>query len=634
MFDAVRNNRKIVQIFLVLIALPFALWGVDSYVRGGSAGEDPASVGDSKITNQQFQQAWREQQDRMRQTLGANFKPEQMNTPEARMATLNALIDKRLLLVEANHSRLTVSDDALRDFIGRIPALQENGVFSNDRYESALRAQGMTQPQFEAQLRQDLTLQQLVGAVGDSGIVSKTSGDAILRVESEERLAGELRLPAAQYASQVSIDAAAIKKFYDENARLFQTPDQVRAEYVVLSLDALLAQAKVSDEDVKAWYEGHKDRYQSAEERRASHILLLDKDKDPAKTKAAAEALLKEVQQSPAKFADIARARSQDPGSAAKGGDLGFFGRGAMVKDFEEAAFKLKEGEISGIVKSDFGYHIIKVTAIRPGKQRSLEEVRPDIVAELKHQAASKRFAEAAEAFTNLVYEQPDSLKPAAERFGLKIETSGWMPKNAEPQQALGFGPLRDAKVQAALFSDDALKNKRNTEAVEIAPNTLLSARVVEHQAAAARPLESVKAQIEAHLKVREAAALAKKAGEARLAELQKGVAGDKANWGADKTFSRLQPLPAPPVVARAVLQAPVAKLPAYVGMTLDNGDYAIYRISKVSQPENVDEARRRAVARDYAAVVAQEDFAAYLASLRARTKVEINRKALDASER
>ncbi|MBK1679630.1 SurA N-terminal domain-containing protein [Rhodocyclus tenuis] len=633
MFDAVRNNRKIVQIFLVLICLPFALWGVDSYVHGGGAGEDPASVGDTKITAQQFQQAWRQQQDRLRQALGANYKSEEANTPEARLAVLNSLIDQRLLALEANQARLGVSDEALRNFIARIPSLQENGAFSMARYEAALSAQGLSQPQFEAQLRQDLTLQQLVGAVGESSLVAKSSTDAIMRIEAEERQASEFRFPAAQYSAQASVDAAAVKKFYDENARLFQTPERARAEYVVLSQEALLAQVKVADEEVKAWYDGHKDRYQSPEERRASHILLLDKDKDPAKTKAAAEAILREVQAQPAKFAEIARSRSQDPGSANKGGDLGFFARGMMVKAFDDAAFKLKDGEVSGVVQSEFGYHIIKLTGIHPGKQRSLEEVRPEIVAELKRQASAKRFAEAAEAFSNMVYEQADSLKPAAERFGLKVETSGWLAKAPKPQDLPAYGVLGEPKLLKALFADDAVKNKRNTDAIEIAPNTLVAARVVEYQPAAARPLTEVSAQIESGLKLREAAAQAKKAGEAKLAELQKG-GEDKLAWSATKTFSRLQPLPAPPAAARAVFQAPVGKLPAFVGVTLDNGDYALYRVAKVSQPEAIDEARRKAVEREYSTLLAQEDFAAYLAALRARTKVEINQKALEASDR
>jgi len=392
MFDSVRNNKRAVQIFLALITLPFAFWGVDSYVRNVGAGSDLASVGDSKISLQHFDQAWRVQQDRMRQLLGANYRPEAMNTPEARMAVLEALIDQRLLLLEAAKNRLVTGDEMLREVIGRIPALQENGQFSLTRYQSALAAQGMSQAQFEAQLRQDLTLQQLIGAIGDTAIVGSEVGDALLRLQSEERHIAEWRISAEQFAAQVKIDPAAVQidpaavqKVYDENPKRFETAEQARAEYVILSLDSLLAQTAVSEGDVSAWYQGHKDRYQQAEERRASHILLTG-DGDKAKAKAKAEEVLKEVQKTPERFAEIARQHSQDPGSAEKGGDpaekggdLGFFARGMMVKPFEEAAFALRENEISQLVESDFGYHIIRLTGVKPGKLRALNEVRGEI---------------------------------------------------------------------------------------------------------------------------------------------------------------------------------------------------------------------------------------------------------------
>ena len=423
MFDSVRNNKKIVQIFLALITLPFAFFGVDSYVKNSGAGNDLASVGDTKITVAQFEQSMRERQDQMRQSLGANFKPEMMATPEAKLAVLNSLIDQRLLLLEADKNRLQTSDEALREVISRIPSLQENGKFSMSRYEAALRSQNMSQPQFEAKLRQDLTLQQLISAVGDTAFVSDTQAEAMLRLQSETRQYSEQKIAfAEQFADKVKIDAQAAQKFYDENKARFAVPEQVRAEYVVLSLEALLSQVTVSDAEVKAWYDGHKDRYEQSEERRASHILIVTNgDVDKEKAKAKAEEVLKEVQKSPGRFAELAKQYSQDPGSAQKGGDLGFFGHGMMVKAFEDIVFKQKEGEISGLVQSDFGYHIIKVTGIKPGHLRPLEEVRGEIVSELKTQAASRKFAEAAEAFTNMVYEQSDSLQPA----GRQVQTQG-----------------------------------------------------------------------------------------------------------------------------------------------------------------------------------------------------------------
>ncbi len=634
-FDVVRNNKRVVQIFLALITLPFAFWGVDSYVRSSGAGADLASVGDSKITLPQFDQAWRAQQERMRQMLGASFRPESMNTPEAKLAVLNSLVDQRLLLLEAAKDRLVAGDDALREVIGKVPSLQEDGQFSMARYRAVLAAQGMSQAQFEAQLRQDLTLQQLVGAIGETGIAAKTLTAAMLHIQSERREVAELRFSADRFVGQVKIDPAAIKRYYEENTKRFELPEQSRAEYVVLALEALLDKVKVSEAEITAWYEGHQDRYQQAEERRASHILIVSNaevNKEQAKAKA--EQVLKEVQKSPNAFAELAKQYSQDPGSAEKGGDLGFFGRGMMVKAFEDTVFKLQENEVSGLVPSDFGYHIIKLTGIKAGKRRPLAEVRADIEAELKRQAASRQFAESAEAFSNLVYEQPDSLQPAAERFGLTIQQSAWLPRQPAPESLAALGQLGNAKVLASLFSDDSLKNKRNTEAVEIAPNTLLAARVVEYRPASTRPFDDVKAEIEASLKVQEAALLARKAGEAKLGELQQNGAEVQAAWGPAREVSRAESRDLPASALKAIFKADVRKLPAYVGDEAIGGSYVLYRIAKVSHPDIVDDNRRNALQRQYDSILAQEDFAAYLANLRLRYKVDINKSALENKER
>lgn len=636
MFDSVRNNKKIVQIFLALITLPFAFFGVDSYVRNSGAGRDMASVGDTKITVQQFEQSLRERQDQLRRSMGASFKAEMMNTPEAKLGVLNSLIDQRLLLLETEKNHLGTSDEALREVISKIPALQEDGKFSMSRYETALRAQGMSQPQFEAKLRQDLTLQQLIGAIGDTAFVSDTQAEALLRLQSETRQFSELRIAPEQFADKVKIDPAAAQKYYDDNKARFEVPEQIKAEFLVLSLDALLAQVSVGDAEVKSWYDGHQDRYQQPEERRASHILIVtngDVDKEQAKAKA--EEVLKEVQKSPAKFAELAKQYSQDPGSAQKGGDLGYFGRGMMVKPFEEIVFAQKEGDVSGLVQSDFGYHIIKVTGIKPGTLRPLDEVRAEIAKELKTQAASRKFAEAAEAFNNLVYEQSESLAPAAEKFKLKVEKTGLIQRNLDPQAQAALGPLANDKIMGALFSEDSIKNKRNTEAVEVAPSTLVAARVVEHVPASSVPFETVKADIEKLLTAQEAESLAKAAGEARLAELRKSGedGGAKAGWSAVRSASRLQGRELPAAAMQAIFKADVQKLPAYAG-ALVNGGYVLYRVDKVDVPAQVDVDKRKGLQREYAAIVAQQDLSAYLSGLRLRYKISINSAALEAKER
>ncbi|WP_295004675.1 SurA N-terminal domain-containing protein [uncultured Dechloromonas sp.] len=628
MFDAVRNNKRIVQVFLALIALPFAFFGVDSYVRNSGAGSDVAAIGDVKITQQQFQQTLREQQERLRTQLGAQFDPKMLDNPEARKAILDDLINQRLLLIEAGKNRMFASDDAVRQMVGSVEAFKVDGKFSVERYEAALRGQGMSPQGFEAQLRQDLTVQQLAGALGQSGLVAHSVSDRLLALQTEKREIVEYRLNVDAYLDKVKLADDAAKKFYDENSKQFQTPELAKAEYVVLSMETIGAQLTVGEAEIKAAYDSRKDRFQQPEERRASHILVASEKLGKDKAKARADQLLAEIRKTPSAFADLAKKNSDDPGSAAKGGDLGFFGRGMMVKSFEDSAFGLKEGEISGVVESDFGFHIIKLTGIHAAKEKPLAEVRGEIEAELKKTAASRKFAEAAEAFSNMVYEQADSLGPVAEKFKLGVKQTDWLGRQASPAN----GVMGNEKILAALFSGDSVKNKRNTEAVEVAANTLVAARIIDYKPAALQPLEGVKASIETLLKRQEAQTLAAKDGAERLAALNKGE--DKLNWGAAKTVSRLDFRAISPVEAQAVFRLETAKLPAYTGVELPGSGYALVRLNKVVPGDKIDDATRKGMTQQLGNLMAKEEIQLYLAALRARYKVDINQAALEAKDK
>ncbi|KXB31151.1 peptidylprolyl isomerase [Dechloromonas denitrificans] len=624
MFDAVRNNKKIVQIFLALITLPFAFFGVESYVRSVGSGDDVATIGDIKVTQQQFQQALREQQERLRAQMG-QVDPKLLDTPEARKAIIDDLVDQRLLMLEAGKKRMFASDEAIRRTIGGIDAFKVDGRFSTERYEAALRAQGMTPAGFEAQLRQDLTLQQLAGAVGQSGLMARTVAERVLALQTEKREVMEYRLPLDAYLDKVKLAGDAAKKFYDENGKQFELPEQARVEYVVLSMETIGAQLAVTEAEIKSWYDGHKERFQQPEERRASHILVASEKLGKDKAKAKAEDLLKEIRKNPASFSDLAKKNSDDPGSASKGGDLGFFGKGMMVKPFEEAAYALKESEISGIVESDFGFHIIKLTGVHAAKEKPLADVKAEIEVELKKAAASRKFAEAAESFSNIVYEQPDSLKPAAEKFKLTVKQSEWIGRQPNPAN----GPLGNEKLLAALFSDDSVKSKRNTEAVEIAQNTLVAARLVEYKPAALQAFEGVQGSIETLLKRKEAQALAVQDGEARLESLKKGE--DKLAWGAPKSVSRLDARLIPPVAVATVFKMDAGKLPAYAGVELPGSGFTLFKLSRLEAGAKLDDARQQAMLRQLGQLSAQEDVQVYLAALRNRYKVEINQAALEA---
>lgn len=631
MFDAVRNNKRIVQGFLVLITLPFAFWGVDSYFRSSGRSGDIASVGGSSISRQEFSQALRDQQERLRGQYGREFNPAMLETPEARQAILESLVTQRLLLLYARKSGLVASDAQLIEVISSIPALQEDGKFSKRRYEQALLAQGLTQAGFEAKLRQDLTIQQIVQAVSDTSVVSNAAVERMIAIQFEERQVSEAAVRPEQYAAKVSISADSIKEYYEKNSKQFEIPQQIRAEYVVLSRDALADQIAISPDEIKSAYEKNARKYETQEERRASHILIQSAaDAPEAEQKAARakiDAILQQVRKNPADFPKLAKENSQDPGSASKGGDLGYFQRGAMVKPFEDTVFSLKENQVSEVVRTEFGFHIIRLTGIKPGKVKSLEEARPSILAELKAQAAGRKFAEAAEAFSNTVYEQADSLKPAADKFKLPIRQTGFFDQ-ANRTEA---GPLvGNDKLVAALFSDDALQHRRNTDAIEVAPNVLVAARVSELRPAQLRPLDSVRLEIEKKLLLEETSRMALRDGETKLAQLAKGEAA-ALSWGQPQVVVRQPMRGLAPEAQRAIFKVPAEKLPAYTGIQLPNGVYMLYRITQVRAGVAKGEAdpRAKALRAQLIQFIGAEDFKDFQSALRQRYGVKFDKAAV-----
>ena len=624
MFDAVRNNKKITQAILGLIAITFAFFGLGSYVRDSASGDTVARIGDLKIKQQHFQQTLLEQQDRLRAQLGGQFDARLLDTPEARQAILDDLINQRLLMLEANKRRLVVSDEAVRRIILGIEAFQVDGQFSNERYEAALRGQGMTPTGFEAQLRQDLTLQQLLGAVARSSISANTVLDRILALQTEKREVSEIRLALEDYLGKVKLSDGAAKQYYDENSEQFRQPEQAMVEYVTLSMEMLGSQLTASEDEIKAWYDSHRGQFEQPEERRASHILIASEKLGIDKARAKAEELLAELRKNPGRFAELARKHSDDPGSAGMGGDLDFFGRGMMVKPFEDAVFSLSEGEISGIVPSDFGFHIIKLTGIHAAKLKPLAEVRGQIEAEVRKAAAGRKFAEASESFSNTIYEQADSLTPAAELFNLKLVRSGWLGREPNPAN----GPLANEKLLAALFSEDSIKNRRNTEAVEIAPNTLVAARLVDYKPATLHPFDGLQASIETLLRRLEAQAMAVKDGEARLDALKKGE--DRLSWSAGKGVTRMDMGQIPPAAAPAIFRMNAEPLPAFAGVELPGAGYALYRLNRVEAGATIDAASRKSAQGQLANLATQEEIRLYLAALRERYKVEVYPGALE----
>jgi peptidyl-prolyl cis-trans isomerase D len=622
MFDFVNDNKKWVQVVLALIILPFAFWGVDSYRKSGG-GEALATVNGEKINQQEFDNALRQQQGRMREMLGEKFDPAMLDKPEVKHSILENLASQRLLTMQARKAGLTVSDEQLAQVIAGIEAFQKDGKFDKQRYEAALRNQGMTPLIFEARVQEELSMRQLTDAYASNGFSSAYAANNLIHLNEQQRVVSMSAVLAETFLKQITVDDAAVKADYDKNLNDYQTPEQARVEYTILSAEALLPQVAVDEAEIKKYYDEHQPEFGTQEQRQAAHILISvaaqapDADKQAAKAKA--EQVLQQVKQAPGKFADLAKQYSQDPGSAANGGDLGLFARGMMVKPFDDAAFELKPGEISGLVQSDFGFHIIKLLAIKPAKVQALAEVKGTIELKLKMQKAGDKFAELAEKFSNMVYEQSDTLKPAAELIKAPLQQSAWL--NKTQAEAAPW----TAKALQVVFSKEVVKDKRNSSAIEIAPNTLLSVRLLEYKPASSRPLVEVSDAIRQKLLHQQALELALKQGKATLEQLKRGEKPELV-WKAGQAMTRAQLAAQGTNLARLVFQADATKLPAYTGIENAKTGYLLVRVDEIKDSAVVDETKRARYEQEIRKLTGDELLQAYVAD--AKKHAEISLKA------
>ena len=607
MFDFVHKHRIFAQVLLAAIAVTFGVWGIGSYTHFIGGSDNVATVNGYDISQREFTEQLRRQQDSLRRMFRGQIDPSVLDTPEARRAVLDQMISQRVVLAEAGKRHLFISRKAVIDAITRAPEFQENGKFSPALYSAFLEQRGMSDAQNVVQLETELPMARLGRAVAQTAIVPHAVAERIAAIQAQKREIEQARIPAQQFLGQVKVDDAKVKEYYEAHKPEFVIPERVRAQYVVLSPQTLAKQETVSDAEIQAAYDARAKQYRVEEQRRASHILV--------KTKEEADKILAEVRKNPARFAELAKKDSQDPGSAAKGGDLGWFGRGMMVKPFEDAVFAMKQGE-TRVVKSEFGYHVVRVTGVQAARSRPLSEVRKDLADELAQQKGVKKFDEVAESFGNMVYEQPDGLGPVAERFKLQVQSTGWI-ERGKAQEA---GALDNPKLLAALFSSDAIEHKRNTDAIEIAPNTLVSARVLEHQSARQQQFAEVKDEIVQRLRQSAAAELAHKDGEAKLAELRKG--GNPVSWSAPREVSRGEAQGLPAQALRLVVSADVSKLPAYVGLPVSDG-YVLLRISKVTNPPPAGNPQE--LVAQTANMLGSADYEAYVASLKGRADISID---------
>ena len=635
MFDFIRNNRRFLQFVLLILILPsFVFFGVQGYSDLVGGGNDLAVIGQQKVSQAELDNAMRNQMERYKQQFGANFDTSVLDTPEARERVLEGLLNQKAIALEAKRDFLGASDEKLQTNIRNIPGVMDGGKFNFEAYKRIAAAQGMSVDGLEARLRQDAGAQAVTSGLVTSASMPSSVLQKLLSHTEQARVVQELVIKPESYSSAVDVKPEAVQAYFDANKKQYEIAERAKVEYLVFDTAAVSKNVVVSDADIKGFYDQNQAKFGTPETRRASHILISAakdaKDADKAAAKAKAEDLLKQVQKNPADFAKLATANSQDPGSAKQGGDLGFFGKAQMVKPFEDAAYALKPNEISAVVQSDFGFHIIKLAEIKAAQVKPMEAVRAEIDADIRKQKADKLFAEQAEQFSNSVYEQGDNFKATADKFKLEVKTLDGLNKAAASAGPKPNSPF-NAKLAEALFGAESVKSKKNTEAVEVVKGQLVSARLVEYVPAAVSAFDTLKATIEAQVRRDQAIKAAQAAGEAELKRVQADASAvPTATLGAlskDKTVSIAKPDGLTPEAIKAIAKAQYKDKAVWVGTNLPNGQYGLYKVTQVLPAPAVDEARLAQAKQQVGRIAAELENQALMEVLRARHGAKVTAK-------
>lgn len=637
MFEFIRSHRRWMQFILLILIVPsFFLVGIQGYDSFMRQEPELATVDGQPISRAEFDQAHRNQLEQFRQRMGAQFDPAVIDTPAMRESLLNQLINQRLLANVAVDNRFTVSDETLRNTIAAIPEVQDNGRFSPERYRQVLAAQGMSPTSFEAGLRRDLAVARVLEPVGQS---SRAPTEVVASLETaltQQRTVQTRRFAAADFRSQVTVTPADIQAWYDANKQQLQVPEQVQVQYLVLDEAAATQGIQVKDEDLTAYYEQNKNRFGLPERRRASHIMIeLAPGASEDARKAArikADDLARQAAADPAQFAELARKNSQDAGSAANGGDLGWLAPGMLTGPLEKAIFGQAKDQVSGVVESPSGLHIVKVTEIQPAAIKPLAEVKDQITGEVRKQLAAVRFSEMASQLNKQVYDQRDSLQPAADAVGLKLRTaSGVTREGLLPADKAGPGSAADSpdaalldnpRVRQVLFSPDVLREKQNSGVIELSPATMMAVRVAAVEPAHVPALDKVSETIRAKLLDERSAEAAKKAGEAALAADKANPSAAPEGFSAAVTVSRQDPKDLPQAVVDAAMRLPATQLPGYAGVQ-SGVDYTLVRLEKV-EAGTVDAAAKDRLTQQLSGGLGQAEIEALLKMLREQYKVQV----------
>ncbi|WP_456417618.1 SurA N-terminal domain-containing protein [Thiolapillus sp.] len=582
------------------ITIPFALWGIQSYL-GVSSDPVAISVDGNEITQREVEQQVRQFRDRLREQLGKSYRPELFDDQLLRQQVIEQMINDRVLAEAAEDWNLRISDDFVRQYIQSIPYFQSNGKFNVQAYNTAVRNQGMTQRSFEESVRQDLVMQQMRNGIAASAIATDFELNETVRLRDQEREVSYLTISGEKLAGDFQPSVEEAKNYYEEHAQAYMVPERVKVEYILLSPAVVGAGLEVTDEKLRAYYEQHKDEFHAPEERRVRHILIQVAENADDAAVEAAKAKIEDIArrlENGESFEALAKEFSDDPGSRDQGGDVGWISPGLMAKAFEEEAYSLEKGKVGKPVRTPFGFHLLEVTEIKSGGEGSFEALYDEIETAYRQNEAEQLLFDQAEQLADLSYETPDSLAPAADVLQLEPQLSDWFDRRG------GKGVLASPKVVAAAFSEDVLLENHNSELIELEDDQVLVLRVVEHEAEHPQAFDEVKEEIIATMKREKASGLARAKGEESLQAVQSGAItlpqlAREQDWKLEESVKIKRNSTILPAAIRdtAFAQArPESGKPSVGGVALENGDYVLLVVNKVldGDPSKLEDAVRK----------------------------------------
>jgi peptidyl-prolyl cis-trans isomerase D len=630
MLQAIRDKAQgwIAWAIVILISVPFALWGIQEYL---GVGAEPmvATVNGNEITERDLDRRARDFRENLRVTLGSAYRPDLISEEDLRAQVRERMIDERVLLDAARAWGMRAGDDLVRRFIQSIPGFQQDGGFNQGVYDAVLRNRGMSPPMFEESVRQDLILNQVREAVRGSGFVTERELAEAARLEYQRRGIAYVLIPAEPYEAEVAVSDEALEAYYREHADQFMVPEQVSVQYLLLDLGKLAEQVPVDAQRLEQYFQQHAVEFRVPEQRHVRHILVAfpagADEAAEAKALAEAQALHQRLTDGE-DFAAVAREASADPGSAQNGGDLGWIEPGMMVAPFEEAAFGLAQGELSEPVRSQFGFHLIEVTEVRAGDEGDFASVRDKVEASFRRTEAEHTFYDFAERLADLAFENPGSLAPAAETLGLELQTTGLFSRDAPP------AALQDPKAINAAFSAEVLERGNNSELLELDPSRALVLRVLEHEPEHLRPLAEVRDEVGARYRRMKAAEAAAQAGQEALQGLQEGQSlatlAEAKGWSLERVSDVRRDdarLP-PPLIAKVFeLPPPQAGAVSRGGVILGQ-DYAVVEVhdAKDAVLDELNESDTRVLRNRLSNQAETGEFTDFLATLRSEADIEI----------